>query len=264
MGKKCDFDKFYTNPNIVSKLLSEIDFDKYDLVIEPSAGNGSFSNQIENIVALDLKPECDGIIEQNWFDYKISSNFNKVLVIGNPPFGNRNNLSKQFIDHALSFDNVHTIAFILPNVYNKYTNQKMFSNEWRLAKTIPLEKDSFLLNGEPYHVPCSFFVWTKEQGLIDLRFNIDKYKSTPDFDIVSKDKADFFVMGNQPKTIKKISEVSSTNRGYYIKSNIGIEKLKNILKSIEWKNFVHSSVNGGVAWLSTYELIKIYEENKPI
>jgi len=266
MGKKCELDKFYTNPKIVKNLLNYIDLDSYDFIIEPSAGNGSFFNEIKNLnsIGLDIHPENDSIKKQDWFDYKIPSAYKNVLILGNPPFGERNNLSRDFIKHAISFSNVNTIAFILPNVYKKHTNQKVFPNDWRLAQEITLEKDSFLLNGEPYHVPCSFFIWTKHSGLKNLRFNEDLYKSHPDFNFTDENDFDFFVMGASPKVIKIKGEISVNNRGYYLKSNINPEKLKNNILSINWNAFGNSSANGGVSWFSKPEFIKIYDENKPI
>ena len=266
MGKKCDFDKFYTNPNVVKDIMKFVDLDAYDLIIEPSAGNGSFSNEINgfNLVALDLAPESDDIIEQDWFKYKIPSKYENVLIIGNPPFGERNKLSKDFIKHALSFPNVKTISFVLPNVYKKHTNQKLFPKNWRLAQEITLPEDSFILEGEPYHVPCTFFIWTQFLGLKDLRFKEELYKTHPDFEFSTEKDFDFFVMGASPTVIKSAEEISSTNRGYYIKSHIYPEKLKHNIKNIEWSKFGNSSANGGVSWFSKPEFVKTYDENKPI
>lgn len=266
MGKKCELDKFYTNPEIVKNLLRYINLDSYDFIIEPSAGNGSFFNKIKNLnsVGLDIEPEDVDIQKQDWFEYKISEKYKNVLVLGNPPFGERNNLSREFIRHAIQFNNVKTIAFILPNVYKKHTNQKVFPSDWRLAHEVSLERNSFLLNGEPYHVPCSFFIWTRHQGLKDLRFNENLYKSHPDFIFTDEKNFDFFVMGASPKVIKLKGEISENNRGYYLKSNIDPEKLKNNILSINWTAFGNSSANGGVSWFSKPEFIKIYDENKPI
>jgi len=60
-------DKFYTKEVVVKQCLSKINFKDYDLVIEPSAGNGSFSKKIHhiNLVALDLYPESKKIKKQN-------------------------------------------------------------------------------------------------------------------------------------------------------------------------------------------------------
>ena len=54
MGKKCELDKFYTNPEIVENLLRYINLESYDFIIEPSAGNGSFFNKIKKFNSLGL------------------------------------------------------------------------------------------------------------------------------------------------------------------------------------------------------------------
>lgn len=266
MGKKSELDKFYTNPKIVPSLLEYLDLTGYNLIIEPSAGNGSFYHHLpsDRSLGLDISPEADDIEYQDWLSYQIPESFESVLVVGNPPFGERNHLSKSFIEHAIGFNNVNTIAFILPNVFNKHTNQKIFPREWRLAKVIKLPDNSFLVDGKPYHVPCSFFIWTKISGMIDLRFKEELYKSHPDFTFSNEDDFDIFVMGASPATIKHKGEISKNNRGYYLKSNIGIEKLKRNIQGIRWNQHGQSSAGGGVAWFTKSEFIKTYDENKPI
>ena len=44
MGVKQELDKFYTKKDVVEQLLKEIDLKNFDLIIEPSAGNGGFSD----------------------------------------------------------------------------------------------------------------------------------------------------------------------------------------------------------------------------
>lgn len=68
-GHKDLNDKFYTNPDIAKKCLDLLDLSSFDIVIEPSAGNGSFSNQIENCRAYDLVPENADIIRQDILSY---------------------------------------------------------------------------------------------------------------------------------------------------------------------------------------------------
>tara|TARA_B100002019_G_C21252797_1_gene592140 strand:+ start:1167 stop:1967 length:801 start_codon:yes stop_codon:yes gene_type:complete len=266
MGKKCVFDKFYTKESVVSDLLCYLDIENYDLVIEPSAGNGAFSNNIvhKNFVAMDIEPDNSDIVKKDWFSYQIPENFNKVLIVGNPPFGDRNNLSKNFIKHALKFINVETIAFVLPNVFKKHTNQKIMPEEFRLARVIDLPRDSFLLDGDDYHVPCSFFIWTKSEGISDFRFDIEKYRVHPDFNFVEKEEADFYIMGASPSVIKNVEEVSTNNRGYYIKANIPIDVLKRNFKEIPWSKIGNSSVNGGVSWYTKHEIVKVYDDEKRI
>lgn len=252
---KQELDKFYTKHTIVDICLSVIDFDRYDCVIEPSAGNGSFFNKIPNCIGLDIKPEHPDIVEKNWFDYFVDFSHKNVLIIGNPPFGKRNYLSKMFLEHSFSFQNVTTVAFVLPNVYKKHTLQKVIPSNYRISNIIDLGNDSFTMNDIDYHVPCSFFVFDKSKGE-DLRFNVDLYKTCSDFAFSDKNDYDFFVMGAAPNVTK--TEPESTNRGYYIKSYIPVDVLIERFESTKWPSL--SSVNGGVAWRTKPELIKYYSE----
>jgi len=254
---KVELDKFYTKESVAKECIGEIDLEEYDFIIEPSAGSGNFFNNInsKNKIGLDLSPEGEGIIKQDWFEYIIDSKYKNVLVIGNPPFGKRNNLSKMFLEHASKFKNVKTIAFILPDVYNKHTLQKAVSNDFRLKEIRMLARDSFEINGKDYHVPCSFFIFDRSEGEC-LRFDPKKYKETNDWEYGTKIDYDFFVMGASLKTVK--DKPDETNRGYYIKvkKGISIEQVKDNFIKGEWKGF--SSANGGVSWFTKPEVVKEY------
>lgn len=95
---KVHLDKYYTKKEIAQKCLSLIpDFSTYDTIIEPSAGNGAFSNAIPNCIAYDIEPECKNIIKQDFFLLnKIEGN--KKLFLGNPPFGERSILPKNLFN----------------------------------------------------------------------------------------------------------------------------------------------------------------------
>lgn len=162
-SKKGYLDKFYTKRTVAKTCLNELNLLEYDCVIEPSAGDGSFFNLIEheNKIGLDLMPGTSVIAQQNWFDYKIDTKFKRVLIVGNPPFGKRNKLSIQFITHACSFENVKTLAFILPNVFMKHTLQKYIPARFRLKAILPLQENSFEIDGVDCHVPCSFFYFRR-------------------------------------------------------------------------------------------------------
>jgi hypothetical protein len=258
---KIELDKFYTKPNIVENCISCIDFNQYDLVIEPSAGSGSFYNVIphNNKIGLDLLPENQNIIKCDWFEYQIDTAYEKVLIIGNPPFGKRNKLSRMFLEHSSKFINVYTIAFILPDVYNKHTLQKFVPKEFRLKTIMKLDRNSFTINGKDYHVPCSFFVFEKSIGTC-LRFDPDAYKETDDWTFGKPNDYDFFVMGASINTVKDVP--TKNNRGYYIKvkSEIDPINVRENFKKMKIQNY--SSANGGVAWVTKPELVKNYLDNK--
>ena len=86
-------DKFYTIPSYSKKCIDKVFelYDKtgFDLIIEPSAGNGSFFNQLDcdNKIGIDISPENENIVKMDFFDYTPQPPINNILVIGNPPFG---------------------------------------------------------------------------------------------------------------------------------------------------------------------------------
>jgi hypothetical protein len=264
-SKKIDNDKFYTKNGTAKICIDIIDFSIYDFVIEPSAGNGSFLSQIPhaNKIGIDINPECDDILKMSWFDYAIPDTYSKVLIIGNPPFGIRNNLSKKFIKHSVSFSNVYTIAFVLPNVYNKHTMQRVIPKEYRIKTALLLPENSFEIESETYHVPCTFYVFEKSKGL-DLRFDPSLYQDTTDWKYGNDLDYNFYVMG---ASFEVKDKPEKSNRGYYIKvrPNKDVVKVKNnferlrvLRKQGQVKGY--SSVNGGVFWTTKPELVKIYKE----
>ncbi|MCY4419307.1 MAG: hypothetical protein OXB93_05610 [Cytophagales bacterium] len=255
-------DKYYTKKKVVKDCLNTLDMNRYDLIIEPAAGNGNFLHEIShpNIIGIDIEPESEGIIKQDWFSFKIPEIYLSVLVVGNPPFGRYHSMSRRFIEHALQFFNLKTLAFILPNVYRKHTRQAIIPGEFRIKEILSLDKDAFLLNGKEYHIPSSFFVFDRSTGP-DLRTpSLNHLKETKDFVFGNPKDYDIFVFGAAPKKITQ--EAKPNNRGYYLKSKIGTQKLINRLQKIDWKG--NSSAQGGVYWLNKTEFLSQYQTHYDI
>lgn len=256
MSKARELDKFYTLPEVAKTCINLIEgLDEYDFCIEPSAGNGSFSKQLKNCKAYDIAPEVDGVEKKDWFE--VEKQNGRFIVIGNPPFGTRNTMSKNFIKHAVSIG-ATTIAFVLPDVFSKLSNQPktVFPDEWRLIVEHKLPDNSFTLEGEIYHVPCTFYVWTKEQGELNLRQV--KIEPTDDFIFAKRgcSNADFTINGNNGK-VKELSEVTNEKAEHYIKAkNKSVDELKILFKKCDF-SFL-SSVNGGNAWIGQQEILKAY------
>ena len=250
-------DKFYTKQEVVKRCLEEVNKLPYlyDCVIEPSAGDGAFYKNIEHDtkIGIDIDPQHPEIIKTDWLNYSINEIYKRVLIIGNPPFGQYQKLSSQFISHALSFSNVQTIAFILPDVYKKHTRQKILPYTWRVVSITELGRDCFTLEGKAYHVPASFFIFDKSEGK-DLRVNPNAYTETNDFEFSNKEDFDIFVFGASPRRITKTP--APNNRGYFLKSKIPIEDLISKIKAVEWNG--HSCANGGVYWLTKFEFLEQY------
>ena len=222
-GQKHALDKFYTNPDIAKKCIGLVDIDRYDVVIEPSAGNGSFSSQIENCIAFDIHPESSSIIKQDWLQYQaIRDGSKKTLVIGNPPFGQQNSVAVQFINHAAQF--ADTVAFILPRSFGKESVQRRLDPYLHLRKELVLPADSFSLDGELMDVPCVFQIWDYKP---EKRLSTSEllYKG---FSFVKKDEnPDLFMqrIGGNAGKVGKNCVNRSISSNYFIKIDKNVVKI---------------------------------------
>lgn len=159
-----NLDKFYTNSDIVDLCLGYLDdttpINTFDLVIEPSAGNGSFFNKIEHCTKLgiDIAPEADNISQQDFLTFTPESSYEKILVIGNPPFGKVSSLAIKFFNHAADF--ADTIAFIVPRTFRRtsVTNRLNLNFDLILDIEIPTEPCSFTPR---MMSKCCFQIWQK-------------------------------------------------------------------------------------------------------
>jgi predicted RNA methylase len=191
-------DKYYTKPTIVDKCINlaieHLKIINEDFIIEPSAGNGSFINEIKNITSnyifYDLEPEHSEIIKQDYllFDYptNIQNNYNKIHVIGNPPFGRQSSLAIQFIKKSCQF--CDSISFILPKSFKKESMQKSFPINYHLIVQYDIPDNSFLVDNKEHNVPCVFQIWEKKNfnriippKLTPSNYSFVKKNEEPDF-----------------------------------------------------------------------------------
>lgn len=155
-GQKHALDKWYTKPEVAALCLREVTPEAYDLVIEPSAGAGAFSTLLPGCLALDLEPEAPAIRRQDWFTFR-EARTRKILVVGNPPFGQQSTLAVAFINHAATF--AQTIAFILPRSFRKESVQARLHPNLHLQRELILPVAAFTMRGEEKKLPCVFQVW---------------------------------------------------------------------------------------------------------
>jgi hypothetical protein len=136
---KINNDKYYTSVDLSKRLIKKtfdiIGKDNITEVIEPSAGDGSFSNQIEGCIAYDIVPESENIIQADFL--KLNLTYKKGrLFIGNPPFGVHNKLIQDFYNKCVEEGDY--VAFILPiSCYNNdiklYKFDLIYSEDLGLA-----------------------------------------------------------------------------------------------------------------------------------
>ena len=164
-------DKFYTKNTIVELCLNfvkeYISIEENDLIIEPSAGNGSFISGIKSLTTnfrfYDIEPENDQIIKQDYltYDYNtLKSKFDKLHIIGNPPFGRQSSIAIKFIKKSCEF--CDSLSFILPKSFKKDSLKTKFPLNFHLIFETDLPDKSFLVGDIEHDVPCVFQIWQKK------------------------------------------------------------------------------------------------------
>lgn len=258
LGQKDILDRFFTKKEVAKKCIDFIpNLDTYDCIIEPSAGEGSFSSQIANCFAYDIFPAKENIKQQDWFslDKKCFNEYKNILVIGNPPFGQQNTLAIRFFNESAKFAN--TIAFILPLSFKKDSVQNQLNLNFTLIKEMILDKNSFILNQKDYSVPCVFQVWQKQENKRSKK----KLKTTTSlFDFTTKDNADFRIQrvgGNAGKASFDLDRSSQSN--YFIKNKSSLSN-EDFINLINNSCFPTIEFTVGPKSLSKGELIAILEE----
>lgn len=166
-------DAFYTIPSVASSCVqafyAHIDPSPDDVLLEPSAGAGSFSSLLRarHLFAMDLEPSAPGILRQDFLRFEGSPLHAEVVsigkpihVIGNPPFGRQSSLARSFIRVCARF--ATSISFILPKSFKKPSFQSSFPPCFHLIYATDLPKNSFTVHGKPHDVPCVFQVWVRK------------------------------------------------------------------------------------------------------
>lgn len=184
--RKAGLDKFYTNESIAKKCINTLgtkyNWDLWDLVIEPSAGNGSFLKQLptKKCIGIDIEPEHTDIIKQDFLLYKLpltKTPLNNILVIGNPPFGKVSSLAIKFFNHSAEFAMV--IAFIIPKTFRRVSVQNKLNPKFHLIldEDIPQSPPSF---NPPMMVKCCFQIWVKKEEEREI-IKLDTFHKDWDF-----------------------------------------------------------------------------------
>lgn len=248
MGRKNSLDKFYTKIEVVKECLRFVDLKFYKTIIEPSAGNGSFSNLIKGCIAYDIEPEDKNIIKQDFLS--IDKKFEKpVLVIGNPPFGRQNNMAINFIRKSAEF--ADTIAFILPKSFRKDSLKDRIPLNFLLYMEIDLPDNSFTLDGEDIEIPCVFQKWERTYTPREK----SKKRIPKGFKFVKKDEEPDFSFRRVGVNTGNISpDINKSEQSHYFIKVENKKKFVEIINKIEWKLLGNNTV--GPRSISKQEMIK--------
>ena len=232
------YDKYYTNKNVVKiciKLFKKfIKVNKNDLVIEPSAGNGAFIkylNKYKNKLFFYIKHEHINIMKQNFLKFnfrKIINKYNKVHIIGNPPFGKKSSTAIKFIKYSCKF--CDSFSLILPKSFDKYFMKKTIPLNFHLIKSYDLPDNSFNLP-----IKCIFQIWIKKNK---FRKIIKKIKTNKYYKFVKKNENPTFAIrrvGSKSGYIYYDYLNKNINTHYFVKLFKNYKKIKKI--NLKEKNY---------------------------
>ena len=268
--RKEGLDKFYTITSYSKKCIDKVfelyDKSHFDLIIEPSAGDGSFFNQLEcnNKIGMDISPENNNIIKMDFFDYTAQPDINNILVIGNPPFGKISSMAIKFFNHSAKWAKV--IAFIVPRTFRKPSVQNKLNNIFHLVydEDVTTKPCCFIPR---MLVKCCFQIWVKKEN---ERTFIDLPKKHNDWNFLSFGAIDEYGQPTPPNGADfamrayggKIGEIEKIKLSelrpkswHWIKSNINKEELINRFNQLDYSDSLNTARQNS---MGRGELVKLY------
>lgn len=260
-----ELDQFYTNPDYASAFLKiiqqHVDLSAADILLEPSAGSGSFYNLLDSKkrVGLDLEPKAVGIIEQDFFKW-VPTAGSKIITIGNPPFGKNSNLAVKFFNHAATFSDA--IAFVLSRTFKKASIINRLEKHFHLVYEEIVPDNSFIFNDKPYNVWCCAQVWVKKPTMRATIKTIGFDSVKQWFEIVEPSKADFAIqrVGGRAGLIRTADFVTYSDQShYFIKQHTSL--VLDIFKIIDFNNVKYNTA--GNPSVSSSELIELWIKAAP-
>lgn len=259
---KLHLDKYYTDPQLakycIDKTYEIVGEENITEVIEPSAGNGSFSLQIPSLCrAYDIEPDHPSIIKQDFLNLDIPYLHGR-LIIGNPPFGSRMNLAQKFYKKSVELGDY--IAFILPisqldNPSSLYEFDLIYSEDLGLRRYSDREIHCcFNIYKRPIHglnTKNSF----KLKDVTIIRQDSKKYADA-DYDI----RMCYWGDATAGKILKEDEHYSAE---YKIKINNPLIKNEviQVLKDINWRNELNSVAMLKIQQFHITKVLKKYINN---
>ena len=220
------------------------------IFLEPSAGDGSFYKILpkDKRIAFDIEPKFDGIIKEDFLSWSPKTN-NKIICVGNPPFGLRGNLALRFINHASKFCDF--VAFILPPLFDSDGKGSCMGRvkNLNLIYSEKIDTNFYYPNGDDIKVNVIFQIWSKNHKVnLETKGNCDEYvkiysltnggtpSTTRNKDML--DKCDFYLASSsfekEKMTFYPTFDDLPHKRGYGIKILKDYENISDIIRNIDW------------------------------
>lgn len=266
--KRNTIDKYYTDLSYVTKCIENIknylSIQKDEIIVEPSAGNGSFINDIKSITCeykfYDIEPEHHEILKQDYLLLDTSQfvgKYKSIHVIGNPPFGRQASLASKFIKKSCEF--ASSISFILPKSFKKDSMKSKFDEAFHLIFEEDVPSNSFIVNGKLHDVPCVFQIWKRENI---PRAKVEKHVPHG-FEFVKKNEAhdiSFRRVGVYAGKIDTETDSLSEQSHYFIKFTNNKTKKENVDKLKQGKIEFKTNNTVGPKSISKQELIEEFNK----
>lgn len=241
---KKGLDQFYTKLEVAKKCYNLVTTTLQTIriqFIEPSAGTGSFFYLLPNKyiqykgikyktrLGFDIDPKGKQIEKKDFLTSSLDKNkllpSNRIIIIGNPPFGNRSKLAILFFNRAAEYSD--TIAYIVPLQFRKWSVHSKLNKGFKLIKEMLLDENSFTFDNKEYGVRCVFQIWTRlNTDHEDLRIVARPRTQHEDFEM--------WQYNNTPTALKYFDyswDFAVVRQGYYDytkliahKSNLDIKK----------------------------------------
>ncbi|GAA9233491.1 hypothetical protein HpHA215_09130 [Helicobacter pylori] len=269
-------DQYFTKPSVALKCFQKACevIKKYEnlddfIFLEPSAGDGVFYDLFpkNRRIGIDIEPKRDGFIQCDFLNYKLPTH-QKVICLGNPPFGHRGVMALEFINHARNCD---FVCFILPMFFE---SQGKGSIKYRvkglnLLYSERLEKNAFIdFKNKEVDVHCVFQIWSKKYQNKKSEFSWYKNRHKEPFgeyikvftvslaknrecgkEWIFNQKASFYLSS----TFYKSTQIVENFEEVKYKSGIAVvftsankalnTKLKKLFKEIDWTKYASLATN---------------------
>lgn len=263
MPKLNQFDQYFTQPETAKMCwgylhqLKGLPLHEFSQYLEPSVGEGAFFLLMPESrrLGVELAPPVNcchpSVIEADFLDFTPEQS--NLVTVGNPPFGRNSSTAIKFFNHAAKFSCL--IAFILPRSFKKVSIQSKLSSDFHLIGQFDLPPSSFLMEGQPYDVPCCFQVWEKKEI---RRAPYIPLNACTDFSFVTPDLADVAIrrVGRQAGKVRRDFAGFSKTSHFFIKYHKEDKTVLDILTNLDFTQIKQQTA--GPFSVSKHEIITEY------
>lgn len=191
------------------------------------------------MVCLDIAPKHDECVEMDFLKFNAKQKFD--LVVGNPPFGKRNQLAVCFLNKAIKMSD--RCVFILPLSFLRPSTIDLIDRNLWIKEYYTLPTTHFRIPGSPKlkKIGAGLFFWEKRDEKRPLFKTIVDIKTEPR--TIKPDEIAEYAIIHSGGSSGKIITPGTYSKG----TTYSLIGKKNIVESIDWTPLLS---NGGAGQLS--------------